>query len=109
KEATGFGVHASYLSDVFTYVDRGERVIQRAVIVYMVSVSGQGDTIQLGPKYSHYSWMNIANIEQDEVTDLSYVLLAIHRDKPGVTATADGIRIQNDVSYASKARGDITI
>lgn len=109
KEATGFEVHNSYLSDVFTYVDKGERVVQRAVIVYIVSVSGGENDVQLGPNYSHYSWRGVADIEQDDVTDLSHVLLAIQKDKPGVTATTDGVRIQKDVSYSSRPKGGMLV
>src|SRR5690606_19773316 len=43
REATGLEASVVYLSDVFTYTSHGDRPVQRAVIVYIVSVSGNKD------------------------------------------------------------------
>lgn len=109
SETTGLAVQSTYLSDVFTYVDGGDRLIQRAVIVYVTSVVGNSGDIELRAKYSRYAWKKLADIGPEDVTELSYMLLNIHRDKPGVTATADGVKIQSNVEYSTKKQGVLTI
>ena len=108
EEAVGLKPQASYLSDVFTYLDNGERIVQRTVIVYIVSVPGGKSDIKLGSKYSHYSWRE-PTVGSEEVTDLTDMLLAIQGSKPETTTTSDGVKIQKDVSYSSKVRAELVI
>lgn len=109
KESTGLEVQSAYLSDVFTYVDQGDRIVQQAVIIYIVSTSGERGDIDLGAKYSRYLWKKLADITSEDVTDLTDMLLSIYKDQPSVSATRDNTRLQSGVSYANKKRGDITI
>ncbi len=110
-EETGLGVHTSYLSDVFTYIDPdGSNTFQRAVIVYVSSISGDRGDIKVDAKHSRYTWKKITEIQQDEVTELAFLLLSMHKEKPGVSVTAiEGVKIQSDVSYREKARGGISV
>lgn len=109
KESIGAEVHVSYLLDVFTYVDQDKQDVQKAVIVYVVSISGNRGDIALDTKYSKYAWKKISDIHQDEVTELSYVVLAMHQDKPGVTVAIDGVKIQSDVNYSTKSQSDLIL
>lgn len=108
-DTTGLRANTSYLSDVLTYVDKFYPGIQRIVIVYVVSVSGSRKDIRLAPKYSRYVWKKPSEIHQDEVTNLSYVLLAAYKEKPGVTTSVDGVKISSEVSYSEKRPGSIVI
>lgn len=109
KESIGLEVNVSYLSDVFTYVEQDKRPVQRVVIVYAVSVSGGRRDIQLAPRYSRYLWKTPSEINQEGVTELSYMLLAANKEKPGVSATVDSIKIRSDVSYAKKKQSGVVI
>ncbi len=102
KELVGLDVNVLYLSDVFTYFDQGKRSIQRTVIVYVASVSGGRKDIELAPKYTKYVWKGLSDVKQDDVTDVSHVLLSAHKEKPGVTTAVDGVKIRSDVSYSAK-------
>lgn len=109
KEATSLEVQSSYLSDVFTYTDPSHSDTQYAVIVYAASVSGAKDDIQLGSKYSRYAWKKLADISGEGLTDLSLLLLDMHKAKPGVTTSVDGVRLQNDIRYSEKKRDGAVI
>ncbi len=109
KRSLGVDVNTSYLSDVFTYIDQDKRGTQRTVIVYVVSISGGRSDIQLAPSYSKYAWKKLSDVQQDAMTDLSYLVLTMHEQKPGVTIVSDGAKIQNDVSYSGRKEGDIVI
>lgn len=110
NEATGLEVHAAYLSDVFTYTDQGDdRSVQRAIIVYVASISGDKGDIQLSSKYSRYAWKRLSDIDQEETTDLTYMLLNMHREKPGTTTAIDGVNIQRSVNYAAKKQGVVVM
>lgn len=111
REEAGLEVHTSYLSDVFTYIDGiRDHAVQRVVIVYISSVSGQRGDVELSAKYSHYAWKKISDIQSDEITELTSLLIAMYEEKPGVsTATTEGIQIQSDVSYSAKKPGEIVV
>lgn len=110
KETTGLESDVSYLSDVFTYTDQGDRPVQCAIIVYVASVTGDGGDIQVDLKHSRYTWKKLSDIRQDEITELSSLLLNMHQEKPGVTTTpVDRVKIQSDVSYSAKTQEGVVI
>lgn len=109
RQMTGLEVQASYLSDVFTYVDSSEKGVQRAIIVYVLSVSGERGDVHVDDQHSRYLWKKLEDINQDEVTELSYVLLTMHQAKAGVSTVVDGFKIQSDVKYDTKTQSDVVI
>jgi len=111
KEETGLEVQALYLSDVFTYVDHGSnRAIQRAVVVYITSVLGDRGDINVSSAHNHYVWEKLSEVNPDEITELTSLLLAMYHEKPEVTVTApDGVNIQSSISYSSKIENGATI
>lgn len=111
KAETGLIVHASYLSDVFTYTDGGsDHLVQRAVIVYISSLSGERGDVKLSAKHSHYIWRKVSDIQNEEITELAFLLLSTDREKSSMSAAGvEGLRIQSDVSYSTKKQGEITI
>ena len=82
KETTGLTAQSFYLSDALTYMDSGGRDIQYAVIVYTVGLFGGKSDIELGPNYSRYAWEQPASVHEEELTELSVLLLAAHDNKP---------------------------
>ncbi len=109
KEAVGLQVNTAYLSDVFTYVSSDKPDVQRAVIVYVAGVAGEPGSVELNPRYGRYAWKKPADVHQDDVNELSFIVLAADRDKPGITASMDGAKIQTDVSYSARKQGDVIV
>lgn len=109
KDLTGLDVQALYLADVFIYVDQSNRNIQHAVVIYSASVSGGTGDIELSPKYSKYIWKKLTEIRHDGLTELSGLLINIHKSKPGLSTTVDGMKDQHDVSYTTKRRDGVVI
>lgn len=70
-------IHSSQLFDAVTYIDHDDRDIQYVVIVYLVNMRNDGHSIQLSRDYDKYLWQKIQNISQNEITDLSQLLLGI--------------------------------
>src|SRR5690606_35259053 len=109
SDLTGLEIQSSYLSDVFTYVDQKDKDIQYAVIVYTASVSGGKNDIALSKGYSRYAWKRPMDVSVDDLTELSRLLLNMDRERPGVTTSVDGVKIQSDVAYSEKVRDGAVI
>lgn len=109
QETAGLEVQTLYLADVFTYTAQSDRDIQRAIIVYVASAAGDQADVRIDGRYNRYSWKKIDDINQDEVTELSYLLVNMQQTKPGVTTAVDGVKIQSDVRYSEKTQSDIII
>lgn len=75
------------LEDVVTYVDRADRVVQYAVIVYRVIISKKKRLIKLGSKYDKYVWYSHGKVDQDSISELGRILLGT--DVP-LAPTEDG-------------------
>lgn len=82
KEKAGLSAQAFYLSDALTYIESDGRDIQYAVIVYTVGVSGGKGDVTLGPNYSRYAWEKLDATHEQELTELSVLILAAHEEKP---------------------------
>lgn len=65
------------LFDAVTYIDRDDRDIQYAVIVYLVSTAEQSRAVELNHNYDKYVWQRTSEIQQSVVTDLTQLLLGI--------------------------------
>lgn len=97
------GVHMQTLQlfDAVTYIDRDDRDIQYIVLVYMVALAPGHHAIRLGEgEYNKYSWSVMSKIQQDEVSDLTSLLLNILQQEP-VTDTEsqnNKIHVDNDTS-----------
>lgn len=109
RESAGLEVQSSYLSDVFTYTDNTGRDVQYAVIAYTASAPGSRGDVKLGTKYSRYVWKKLSDIQHNDITEVSYALLGLHRESPGVSATVDGTRDERDVVYTTKTRSDVVV
>ncbi|HMS93348.1 MAG TPA: reverse transcriptase-like protein [Candidatus Saccharibacteria bacterium] len=77
----GVHVQTAQLYDAVTYIDHDDRAIQYVVLVYLVSLAAGHHAIELSSHYSKYEWKTFKNIQQDEVTDLTSLLLGIIQQK----------------------------
>lgn len=106
RDNAGVSVQTSHLSDVFTYTDPDSRDIQYGVILYTSLLAKESDDIKLGSKYDQYSWSRPELIQQEDLSELSGMLLNIHNsDTDDVGDTAD----LDDVEYTSPERGSVVI
>ena len=73
------GVHikTAQLFDAVTYIDHDDRDIQYAVMVYIVSLADEARPIKLSGNYSKYRWQPMSEIQQDDTTDLTQLILGI--------------------------------
>jgi ribonuclease HI/ADP-ribose pyrophosphatase YjhB (NUDIX family) len=109
REALSVEVNTSYLSDVFTYVNQSKPNVQYIVLVYVASIAGGREDVILSSSFSKYAWKKPSDMQQEDITDLSYILLAMYKERPGVTTTVDGTNIQAEVDYSSKKQSDLVI
>ena len=73
----GLHIKTAQLFDAVTYIDRDDRDIQYAVIVYMVSLLPDHRPISLSGNYDKYSWHSMSKMQQSDTTDLTQLLLGI--------------------------------
>ncbi|HMH70534.1 MAG TPA: reverse transcriptase-like protein [Candidatus Saccharimonadales bacterium] len=76
-EEAGLHIQTAQLFDTVTYIDRDDRDIQYAVIVYSVGIASGHHAVELSQNYDKYDWINESKIQQDTLTDLSQLLLGI--------------------------------
>lgn len=73
----GLHMQTAQLFDAVTYIDRDDRDIQYAVIVYMVAVAEGRHPVDLGANYDKYTWKKGSDLQQETITDLTQLLLGI--------------------------------
>lgn len=73
----GLHIKSAQLFDAVTYIDRDDRAIQYAVIVYTVSLVATKQTVTLSGNYDKYHWRSLSKQRQNDMTDLSQLLLGI--------------------------------
>lgn len=88
RDSTGLTAQTVQLSDALTYIDHDNRDIQYAVILYFVSLAPAGSEMSLNPNYDHYVWKKLRMIQQEELTELTHVLLNI-QDRKSTPVTSE--------------------
>jgi ribonuclease HI len=73
----GLHIKSAQLFDAVTYIDHDDRGIQYAVIVYLVTPVADNRPIKLSGNYDKYDWHKMSNIQQNDLTDLTQLLLGI--------------------------------
>lgn len=96
----GLIVQTAQLFDVLTYIDHDDRDIQYVLILYLVSLAA-GGKVKLSQNYNHYQWETVGNIEQEELTESTKLLLGISQQI--VTSVEKDELIGSDVTKTSDA------
>lgn len=78
-EDVGLHINRAELFDVVTYIDHDDRDIQYAVITYNVSIAEGHHELHLSTNYDQYSWLELTDIKQNALTDLTQLILGIIR------------------------------
>lgn len=101
-DKAGLHIQTLQLYDAVTYIDHDDRDVQFLVLVYMVALAPGHHGITLNERYNKYLWQSMNKTQQNEVTDLTALLLGIFQQQ-AVTDTTDTSAIDSDVKRASKA------
>lgn len=99
----GLHIQTAQLFDAVTYVDRDDRDIQYAVIVYTVGLAEGHHSVELSQNYDKYVWKKQSEIQQESTTDLTQLLLGIIQQEQITDDIKEKI-INNDVKTASENR-----
>lgn len=73
----GIHIQSAKLFDAVTYIDHDDRDTQYGVMVYMVTPETQRHPMRLGGNYDKYAWHSHTKLQQNELTDLTQLLLGI--------------------------------
>ncbi len=100
-EGAGIHIQTVQLFDAITYIDHDDRDIQYLVVTYMVGLADTGKPIRLGSHYDKYAWKKLSEVQHEEVTDLTQLLLGIiHQEQ--ILEVADTIVVQKDVKETTE-------
>jgi mutator protein MutT len=104
KDDAGLVIQSAQLYDVLTYVDHDDRDIQYTFILYLVSLSPNGNKVRLSQNYDQYAWKKLGQVNQDELTESAKLLLGISEQQ--VTTLEKNVPIDNPVD--GDAAADLT-
>lgn len=93
KDDASLIIQSAQLYDVLTYIDHDDRDIQYTFILYLVSLSGTGNKVRVSANYDQYAWKKLGDVQQDELTESSKLLLGISEQE--VTTTEKNVLIEN--------------
>jgi mutator protein MutT len=88
KDEAGLTMQTAQLFDVLTYIDHDDRDIQYTFILYLVGLGIGGSSVTLSENYSEFKWEKVSNINQQELTESSKLLLGISQQN--IQKTDDG-------------------
>lgn len=74
---SGLHIQVSQLFDAVTYIDHDERDLQYVVIVYTVGIADGHHALELSANYDKYQWKKLSEIQQENITDLTQLILGI--------------------------------
>lgn len=99
-DKAGLHIQTVQLYDAVTYIDKDDRNIQFVVLAYMVALAPGHHGIKLSDRYSEYSWQSMKKTQQNEVTDLTALMLGIFQQE-AVVDLAKGSDASSDVKRTS--------
>lgn len=97
----GLHMQTAQLFDAVTYIDRDDRDIQYAVIVYLVSLAKGSHGLTLNNNYDKYIWQKTSEIQQDSTTDLTQLLLGIIQQDALTDRSSEKIAIIDDINTSN--------
>ncbi len=102
----GIEVQSTQLFDAVTYIDHDDRAIQYGVITYLVTREARRPPLKLSGNYSKYAWKSMTKIQQNELTDLTQLLLGIIQQEAITDKTLAKIKDNDDKNTTS---GKVTV
>jgi ribonuclease HI len=102
----GIHIKSAQLFDAVTYIDHDDRGMQYAVIVYLVTPVENSHPIKLSGNYSKYKWHPMSWIQQNDLTDLTQLLLGIIQQEE---ITDESLKISKISDVNKSSDGSITV
>lgn len=99
KDDAGLTIQTAQLFDVLTYIDHDYRDTQYILILYLVSLGVSGSKVVLSQNYNHYVWKKVSDIQQNDVTESTKLLLGISQQH--VTSVKEAEVIGSDVTQTT--------
>lgn len=96
----GMHIKTASLFDVVTYIDRDDRDIQYAVITYNIVLAGSHHEPKLGQNYDKFIWQKEYELQRNEITDLTHLLLGIIQQNHITEESLQGY-IETDVNKST--------
>lgn len=94
------GIETSQLFDVVSFIDPDDTDIQYVFVVYLVSLKSGESSIKLSPRYNKYTWQKLSNVQLNELTNSTQILLGLDDDEQP-TLFHDVEHVQSDVETTS--------
>lgn len=97
----GLVPETAQLFDVISYVDPDDRELQYVFLVYLVSLPHGAERISLSDQYDRYVWKKKSEIQQDDVTNSTVILLSLEKSQIIIPSYADAVKNGDDTSTTS--------
>jgi len=81
SDEAGLIIQSSQLFDVVSYIDYDDRDMQYVFILYLVSLGVNGSKVVLSDNYDHYIWKKVSDVQQEQITESSKLLLGISQQQ----------------------------
>lgn len=101
SDEAGLIIQSSQLFDVVSYIDYDDRDMQYVFILYLVSLGVNGSKVILSDNYDHYIWKKVSDVQQEQITESSKLLLGISQQQIQSVKTEE--LIGNDVTETTNA------
>lgn len=89
------------LLDVLTYIDHDDRDAQYVFVLYSVDLGVERRKVSLSQNYDHYLWKRVSDIDQEDLTESTKLLLGVSQQ--AVQSVKKEEIIKNDVSNTTDA------
>jgi ribonuclease HI len=99
KDEAGLIMQTAQLFDVLTYIDHDDRDMQYVFIIYLASLGEGAGRVKLSQNYDHYIWKKMSDIQQDQLTESTKLLLGISQQQIQSVKTKE--LVGNDVGNTS--------
>lgn len=99
ENEAGLTIQTAQLFDVLTYIDHDDRDIQYVFLLYLVSLGVGGAKVDLSQNYDHYIWKKMSDVQQDELTESTKLLLGISQQS--ITSVKKQELISKDITETS--------
>ena len=97
----GIHIKSAQLFDAVTYIDHDDRGIQYAVVVYLVTPVETNHPIKLSGNYNKYKYILLSEFQQNELTDLSQLLLGIIKQEEITDQTFKTVKVSGAKNTSS--------
>lgn len=81
NDEAGLTIQSAQLFDVVSYIDYDDRDMQYIFILYLVSLGSNGAKVVLSNNYDHYIWKKVSDVQQEQITESSKLLLGISQQQ----------------------------